>query len=113
MEEHESWLFLEIGEGRAPDGRGAYLIHWPIWLRIEAELEEQGFSSVIWKETERSRNPSVQVMFGNERLVWNDGDWAIPGDHLFWKMHPNIKEPALVRWNNDERAVLANDPTEA
>jgi hypothetical protein len=93
--EHESWLFLEMGTGRAPNGRSAWLLPWTTWKVIEKNLEDLGFASIIYEGTERSRNPVAgSVLLGYE-LEWLDGSWSIPEHHQFFNAHPNLINQAM------------------
>lgn len=87
MREHEGWLFLEMGEGRAPKGRAAYLVPWQKWTIIEEQLLSQDVHSVIWERSLRSKNPSADELMGEYRVVWDDGDWKIPEEHPFRQAH--------------------------
>jgi hypothetical protein len=86
--EHESWLFLELGPGRAPEGRSAWLVPWTFWKNTQNNLEEQGFASIIYEGTERSRNPVAGDLLGHFAMIWKNGGWKIPKEHLFWMQHP-------------------------
>lgn len=86
-EEHETWLFLEIGTGRAPNGKEAYFVPWSIWAEIEAKLIEDKIHSLVFESTKRSKNPTAREILGDYALEWNSGGWAIPSQHYFWKIH--------------------------
>ena len=76
-----SWLFLELGKGRAPKGRSAYLIPFKEFQRLEEELLAQGQKS-IQKETKR--NPGGDEMFGFWKLDWiKEVGWILPENHPF------------------------------
>lgn len=89
--EHESWLFLEMGTGRAPKGRSAWFLPWVLWKRIQNNLENEGFSSLIYERTPRSRNPVAVELLIDYSLTWSNGHWIIPTHHLFWKEHAKYK----------------------
>jgi hypothetical protein len=90
--EHESWLFLELGPGRAPAGRKAWLMPWITWKHMQQKYEKDGFSSIIFGRTVKSRNPVAQEDLKEWELVWADGGWKIPERHSFWYEHPNYHE---------------------
>ena len=94
-DEHESWLFLEMGTGRAPNGRAAWLVPWGMWKIHQERLEAEGFSSIIYEKTTRSRNPVAGELLKDYVLEWVDGSWSIPEGHVFWYHHPALKDKAL------------------
>ena len=83
--EHNRWLFLEIGDGRAPQGREAYLIPGGAFVIIRDHYAKEGFKSVRFRSTERSRVPEAREAFVRYSLEWvpNKG-WTIPDDHEWW-----------------------------
>jgi len=88
--EHETWLFLEIGPGRVPKGKQAFLVPWNEWEFIEKELLEMNYKSLIFEKTERSRMPTARQMLGRWELVWESGNWTIPNNHEFKIKHANM-----------------------
>jgi hypothetical protein len=64
------------------------LVPWTFWKNTQDNLEEQGFASIIYEGTERSRNPVANDILGHFAMVWKDGGWKIPKGHLFWAQHP-------------------------
>jgi hypothetical protein len=83
-ETHEGWLFLELGMGSAPSGRGAWLVYWPEWERIQEELEGKGVGSLRFEASPKSRMPLAKDELKGWELEWKDGGWAIPDNHYFW-----------------------------
>jgi len=93
----ESWLFLEIGTGRAPNGKGAFLVPWKKWIAVESEALFQGHKSIRWlpdneEKGNRIRVPLTREVIEDYRLVWEDSCWTIPEDHVFWKYRNGTKE---------------------
>jgi uncharacterized protein YbaR (Trm112 family) len=88
-EEHETWLFLEIGTGRAPSGKMAFFVPWERWIEIEKELIENKHKSLIYAKTKQSRSPVANDVLGEWALVWHKG-WTIPSVHEFWKRHGEV-----------------------
>jgi len=89
MNEHarkggEGYLFLELGTGRAPAGRSAWLVPWSMWLVIQEEMLQNGQSSLRFEQTARSRMPLAKYTLQNFELEWKDGGWTIPSSHVFW-----------------------------
>lgn len=83
--EHESWLFLEMGTGRAPKGRSAWLVPWVTWKEIQTNLEALGFSSIIFEGTTRTKNPVAKDVLQGYECEWHNGGWKLPVNHPFWK----------------------------
>lgn len=81
-----SWLFIVLGDGRAPKGRGAFLVPWDHWQEIEEKLLTQGQKSIGLHD---SRNPGAESTLAEYRLEWERGTgWAVPENHIFiqfWK----------------------------
>lgn len=84
--EHEGWLFIELGTGKAPKGRQAYLIPIIMWIRhFEPKLRELGMSS-IRKET-RGKRPGADDLLGSYALKWITLEgWTIPENHAWWRV---------------------------
>jgi hypothetical protein len=80
------WLFLEIGDGRAPKGKEAYLIPAQPFLKIRTDEAVANRKSVRFRKTERSRLMEARELFAKWQLEWATGTgWTIPDDHIFWK----------------------------
>lgn len=75
------WVFLALGEGRAPNGRGAFLIPWAVWKRTEEMLLSEGQKSIRF---EGGRMKTAKVILAEYRLVWKDSGWSLPEGHIFW-----------------------------
>lgn len=80
----EGYLFLLLGDGTAPKGRGAWLVEWETWLNIQHNLLEAGCKSLRFEETERSRMPTASGALMGWELEWQTGGWAIPEHHPYW-----------------------------
>lgn len=99
--EHDGWLFIELGTGKAPKGRQAYLVPIIIWINyIEPQLRELKMSS-IRKET-RGKRPGADDLLLTFMLEWvpNQG-WIIPDYHEWWintgsKLYRYLKQEG---WN--------------
>lgn len=81
-----SWIFVEIGEGKAPKGKKAFLLPWKNWKIIEDKLLKENMKSIIFESTEKSRVFTVDSVFDiSYCLVWENGLWNIPQEHIWWK----------------------------
>lgn len=88
----EGWLFLEMGEGRAPAGRSAFLLPWNVWLGIEVELEKLGVSSIVYeRKSARGKSPVANELLAGFAMQWDRG-WKIPKEHVFWETHQPLEE---------------------
>lgn len=94
----DGWLFLEIGTGRAPNGREAYLVPWDFWCKTEELLEEHAVKSIIFEGGSRSKNPTAKQCFPTYDLKWKGGGWIIPAGHPFWITYPDAFEQARALW---------------
>jgi hypothetical protein len=81
----EGYLFLELGDGNAPDGRGAWLVEWRKWLEIQHNLLEANCKSLRFESTSRSSMPTASGALMGYELEWQTGGWAIPEEHPFWQ----------------------------
>jgi hypothetical protein len=90
LQRRPSWLFLEMGDGRAPKDRNAWLIWWPVWLMHEGTLELGEKKSLAWRETRQSGGLNAVSLLADWQLDWvpNQG-FVIPGKHQFWTMYKN------------------------
>lgn len=73
----QNWLFLLMGEGRAPRGRWGYLIPWQEWTEKVSE-EKLGRKSLTAAE--------AAILFGHCELVYKGG-WSLPPGHPFIKYY--------------------------
>lgn len=92
---HRSWVFVEIGEGRAPTGKTAFLMPWAGWKTIEDMLLSMGFKSVVFLKADRTKVPAIQEYVpSNFFLTWKSGTWTIPLDHPWnsYYIHYDIEE---------------------
>lgn len=108
------WLFLEIGDGRAPNGREAYLVDMFMFKKIRDKEYEADRKSVRFRSTEKSRMKEAKEVFTGHELVWSTGEgWTIPDGHIFWandldsdieKIHDMaVITPIKETINNDKR----------
>jgi hypothetical protein len=83
--ENGGWLFIVLGNGRAPKGKSAYLIPFNVWVTIVEPMLEMAEMSSIRKERYRDR-PGGDELMADYRLEWeiNQG-WTIPNGHVWWK----------------------------
>lgn len=99
------WLFLEIGDGRAPNGKEAYLIPADEFLRIREAEYKNGKKSIRFRSTERSKVSEAQELFSRWTLVWETGEgWGIPEGHEFWTTREKldtILENAIITKTED------------
>jgi hypothetical protein len=95
FQENGGWLFIELGQGRAPDGKRAWLVPWFIWVRdIEPKLLETGQKSIRFETIYNKDNSPRRGYFGGDILFhgyemeWKPGEgWIIPVGHLWWKAY--------------------------
>lgn len=81
---HNGWLYVELGIGRAPNGVGAFLVPFQVWVdEIEPGLIEKGISSIRFEDTGRGTDAHLYVP-QEYWLVWDNGGFVIPSDHVFW-----------------------------
>lgn len=76
---HPSALFIELGAGRAPNGKGAWMMPFYIWVdQIEPYLITNNIKSLAFER--RPRVPSILEMprFEPWRLEWDKGAWLWP-----------------------------------
>lgn len=83
------WLFLVLGSGRAPLGRGAFLIPWTDWQVIEKELLTSGQKSIRF---EGGRKITAKEKLARYQLIWekstdeHPAGWELP--RLRGALHP-------------------------
>jgi len=77
------WLFITLGDGRAPKGRKAWLIPWETWTFQEEDLfVHYDMKSVPWMATGRKADVfNMSGCFPSYEMEWNDGGWTIPESH--------------------------------
>ena len=88
------WLFIELGLGRAPKGKSAFLVPFGFWVdHIEPQLIELGMAS-IRKDTrgKDGKRPGADEILARFRLEWVTKEgWIIPNGHDWWKaLHSNL-----------------------
>jgi penicillin-binding protein-related factor A (putative recombinase) len=80
------WLFVTLGDGRAPNSRHAYLIDWNAWLDTARACQEWDQISLPWMETGRKGDYyNLYDSFRSYFLDWDKG-WVIPSDHPIYKL---------------------------
>lgn len=85
LTENGGWLFITLGEGRAPRGRGAWLVSWDTWAKsIEPELLKREQRS-LRKKSKRSSHVGADELLDGYDLLWDKGHWLIPLGHPFWQ----------------------------
>lgn len=90
LSEHKGWLFIELGQGKAPKGKGAWLIPWEYWEKLtEPWLEQHGYASIRFEPVGKPmdgnyRPPATAFLAEKHRLKWESGGWTIPKGHHFW-----------------------------
>jgi hypothetical protein len=81
--ENNGWLFILLGTGRAPKGKSAYFLPFQEWVdRIEPILAVNNMRSI--RKSSKGKRPGADLLLQSYRLVWEDGGWSIPREHLFW-----------------------------
>lgn len=82
-----SWIFVEMGTGRAPEGKLAFLMPWTEWLDIAEQLEATGYKSVLFEQTSRSKAPAIRQYVPEDYfLQWNNSQWKIHNNHPWWRV---------------------------
>jgi len=91
-----SWLFLELGTGRAPNDRNAWLIPWTIWLYYESQLEVVNRKSMPWRPNRQSKGFDAVGMLKHYQLNWvPTKGFVIPTptedrNHFFWARYDEL-----------------------
>lgn len=82
--ENGGWLFIELGEGRAPKEKGAFLVPFKSWLReVEPFLIEKGYKSIRLRE--KRNRPGADTLLAKWALEWEPNvGWTIPNGHVWW-----------------------------
>jgi hypothetical protein len=111
MENHNvPYLWIALGDGRVPDGRGTFLLPYPTWMDIEAKLLDMGQKSITYNTGRMI--PAVDIMADFE-LIWLDGAWLLPDDHVFHQFFTQGNKiesyPTVVK----EIEEIANEPVTA
>jgi hypothetical protein len=88
-----SWVFIVIGGGRAPDGRGAWLVPWTDYEYAEQKCVTREIKSIVFQKTSRSRVPEADEFWPHHKLEWSKGGWTIPIKHLWWVTNNTIGIP--------------------
>ena len=93
----ECWLFVTLGDGRAPRGRKAWLIPWSSFRVVEMEIcEPHNLKSLLWRSPAGpNQEHSMSELFKREELVWKDSNWAFPETHYMVVSHGVLTLPKL------------------
>lgn len=87
MLEHESYLFLEMGTGSAPNGRQAFLVPWEVWTHLEDNLLNNDIKSLVFEKTTK-KSMTAKEAFTPYELLWKPNvGWTIPEWHCFRKKY--------------------------
>jgi len=85
LREHAGWLFIELGSGKAPKGKSAYLVPFDQWVGMaEVTLIKAGQQSLRRKPTTRCKIGADELL-AEYSLVWQGG-WTIPSNHVWWRV---------------------------
>lgn len=74
------WVYLLIGEGRAPKGISAFLFPYLWWVENKHSLVGE-FKSI---RKEGGRVPSADVILKDYRLEWTKARFEVPPNHPWW-----------------------------
>ncbi len=103
FKDYPGFIFLEMGSGRAPKHKSAYMIPTEIWFSVTDDLIELGYASFGREKSRPLKKdekgcPGTDFLFLEWECDWvpmqrdcslaNDdlpGGWDIPIDHPFWK----------------------------
>jgi hypothetical protein len=93
LQEHNGWLFIELGTGKAPNGVSAWLIPWLRWEKhIEPILGASGQSSIKMETEYNQDGGRTRGMLGGNELFEGYGlewqtrvGWRIPRGHPWWR----------------------------
>ena len=84
----DSWIFLELGTGRAPKGKQAFLIPWKRFKEDRKNLLGSGMKSVRFENTEHSKVLTAYSVWLDCMLNWKTGEgWKIPIYHMWYQAH--------------------------
>lgn len=94
LEENGGWLFIELGTGKAPDNKGAWLVPWLAWVNnIEPELLRRNQRSLQYKTaynkdsvSTRGNHIGADLLLIEYALTWKPKQgWIIPKGHIWWR----------------------------
>ena len=85
MNEKGGWLYLVLGQGKAPKGKSAWLMPWAVWSQVEKFLLERGQKTLTREDGKRNIGAINISEFKPYELVWEKGRWVIPDGHEFNK----------------------------
>lgn len=77
----QCWLFLTLGDGKAPYGRKAWMIPWDNYLLVESYIESHGRKSIPWKWPSIEHPVNTTDAFKHWELIWDTGGWSFPSTH--------------------------------
>lgn len=75
------FLFISLGDGRAPVGRKSWLVEWEHYLSTERNAVFCGQKSLNWIENNRTADRYTMQDLTAWELTWIQGGWTIPEDH--------------------------------
>ncbi len=97
-----SWIFLELGPGKAPKGKQAFLIEWKVFKEVREQIKREGYKSVSFKRSSRGKLPQANETFTSWQLEWATlKGWDIPFNHPWWQ----------TTWRKDEYTTTSGDTT--
>ena len=84
------FLFISLGDGRAPEGRDAYMITWVRWLEVEKDLIKEDMKSISWmRNTRKTSIFNMRDEFDyTYRLKWKANvGWVLGPYHILVTMY--------------------------
>jgi hypothetical protein len=86
--ENSGWLFIQLGDKPAPDGKSAYLLPFSTWVEeIEPVLIARNQKSI--RKTDIGERIGGDEVLAEFRLIWVSGGWEIPKGHHWWSVVHN------------------------
>ena len=83
------YLFITLGDGKAPKGRNAWLIDYAFWYERERAYVLNGMKSLPWMYAGRKGDYFDFGDFDSYKLAWDSG-WMISKDHALAYKYPGI-----------------------
>lgn len=95
--EKGGWLFIELGLGRAPNGKGAWLVPFKLWVeQVEPVLLEKGMRSLRYTQKQKAK-PGADEFLHKWALAWETNvGWTIPDGHVWWRALADRTEDLLL-----------------
>lgn len=91
----DGWLYIVLGEGKAPNGKGAWLVPWSHWIKVEELLTVYNQASIPFENTKQLRG-GIEL-FNGYRLSWQDGIFIIPNLHPFWGVYSELLKAEFIK----------------